>query len=139
MARYKEKDIRGPPLGEPWIWLTRELLESDAWRSRSVNCMRLIDRLMVEHMAHAGTENGNLGATYDDFLDYGISRKYVPGAICEAESRGLIQVKRGLKKGGKNAMHRYRLTFFPVKRMAGIASVYEPATNDWRRYREKHQ
>ena len=42
-----------PPAGEPWVWLTRELLESDAWRGASINARRVVERLIIEHMQHA--------------------------------------------------------------------------------------
>ena len=65
---------RRPPKGEPWIWLTRELLSSASWRATSINCRRLIDFLLVEHMNHAGTENGNLAAPYDHLVPWGLTR-----------------------------------------------------------------
>ena len=61
----ERKKLRQPPKGEPFVWLTRELLTSPAWRAMSPNAARLIDFLLVEHTNHAGTENGNLLATYD--------------------------------------------------------------------------
>ena len=35
----KDRKLYAPPQGEPWVWLTTELLFSDAWRSMSINCM----------------------------------------------------------------------------------------------------
>ena len=65
LSSNRAKKLLGPPKDEPWFWLSHELVSSPAWRSRSINCVRLIDFLMVEFMNHAGTENGNLKATYD--------------------------------------------------------------------------
>ena len=38
----RDKKMYGPPQDESWIWLTTELLSSDAWRSMSINCMKRI-------------------------------------------------------------------------------------------------
>ena len=65
----------------PWIWLTREMLESDAWRSLSRQARLVIDRVMIEHMLHAGTENGNLAVTYADFVAFGCRRGALAAAI----------------------------------------------------------
>ena len=53
-----------PPPGEPWVWHTRELITSDAWRSQSITCRRFIELLELDHMNHAGTENGHLMVQY---------------------------------------------------------------------------
>jgi len=56
-----------PPKDMPWIWLTREMLESPAWRAMDMlAARRVVERIILEHMAHAGTENGNLIVTYAD-------------------------------------------------------------------------
>ena len=51
---------------------------------------RAVDRIMIEHMAHAGTENGNLVVTYADFVKFGVRRESLPAAIADAADRGLI-------------------------------------------------
>jgi hypothetical protein len=79
-----------PPPDQPWIWLTRELLESEAWRTASIHVRRLIERLLVEHMAHGGTENGRLICTYADLTKAGIRRQRIPDVIRDAIQRGLI-------------------------------------------------
>jgi hypothetical protein len=43
-----------PPAGQPFVWLTREILRSDAWRSLGINGRRFIDFLLIEHMAKGG-------------------------------------------------------------------------------------
>ena len=85
----------------PFIHFTRDLLESDAWRSAPINTRRLIDRICLEHLSHAGKENGNLPCTYDDFVRWGIDRKYVYGSIKDAIKRGLIyQSQQGIASPG---------------------------------------
>ena len=39
----------------------------------------VVDRVMIEHMAHAGTENGNLVVTYADFVKFGAHIKIKQG------------------------------------------------------------
>ena len=52
----------------------------------------VVDRVMIEHMAHAGTENGNLAVTYADFVKFGIRRESLPAAIADAAARGSITI-----------------------------------------------
>ena len=89
-AKRLHKKRNGPPKDQPWVWLTRELLESDAWRTAPLNTRRIVDRLILEHMHHAGQENGNLICTYDDFVRYGIRRASIKGALKDAIKRGLV-------------------------------------------------
>ena len=65
----------------PFVWLTREMLESEAWRAMPLPARRIVERLMIEHMSHAGTMNGELPCTYDDFQRFGVSRKNISAAI----------------------------------------------------------
>ena len=114
-----------PPEGEPWVWLTRELLASAAWRARSINTARLIDFLCVEHMNHAATENGNLKATYDQLVAYGLTRSEIRAATEEAQFLGLIRFKRGGRWAGTNQPSTYRLTFKADR-------DGNPPTNEWK-------
>ena len=88
-----------PPPDEPWVWLTRQLLESDAWRSMSRAARLVVDRIMIEHMAHAGTENGNLVVTYADFVKFGVRRESLPAAIADA-ARLIIITEKGRASTG---------------------------------------
>lgn len=125
----RERKILGPPKGEPWVWLTRELIESDAWQMRSRQCVIFIEALLIEHMAHAGNENGRLKATYDQLQALGARRSSIRKAIMEGRYLGLVKVTR---HGGRWAMTNrpslYRLTFLPTIE-DGIAC--EP-TNEWK-------
>ena len=105
-----------PPAGEPWIWLTREMLESDAWRTAPINTRRVVDRLLLEHMAHAGTENGNLACTYQDFEKYGVTRRLVSKSIADAVARGLtIITQKGRASSGEHRWpSRYALGWLPT-------------------------
>lgn len=104
----RESKLRKPPKGEPWTWLTRELLFSPAWRAMSLDARRLIDFLLVEHCNHAGRENGQLIATHRQLIAIGILPSNVRRAIETCESLGLIR----WQMGGRNIPSRFRLTFY---------------------------
>jgi len=88
--------VPGPPKGQPWIWITREVLRRPAWRKLGINARRLIDFLLIEHMNHGGKENGFLLAPRDQLQAFGIGRRLITGAIEEALAAGLIDVKPGI-------------------------------------------
>ena len=115
-----------PPKGEPWVWLTRELITSDAWRSQSITCRRLIEALYVDQMNHAGTQNGNLIATYDQMVEQGSSRRLIRFAVEEAEFLGLIRYERGGRWAETNQPSLYRLTFFADR-------DGNPPSNEWKK------
>lgn len=120
------KRIYGPPKNEPWVWQTTELLASNAWRALSTNTRRFLDFLMIEHRNHAGQENGNLMATYDQLDAAGLTRGCIAAAVDEAEFLGLVRAQRGGKLADSNQPSTYRLTFYADKDRA-------PPTNDWKR------
>jgi hypothetical protein len=74
------KKLNAPPANQPWGWFSFELLESAAMRSLSVNGRRVLDRIRLEHMAHAGLENGRL--------------KVNVGRFCQVRSREAIYPRR---------------------------------------------
>ncbi len=127
----RAKKLRAPPKDEPWCWLTRELLASPAWRALSVNARRLMDFLLVEDMNHAGTENGNLCATYDQLTVWGISRRKILDAIQETERLGFTAVQHGGRWQGTNQPSKFRLTFYADKEGA-------PPTNNWKTVTEEN-
>jgi hypothetical protein len=117
LAKRLREKRNHPPQGEPWIWLTREMLESVAWRSLSRAARLVIDRVILEHMAHAGTENGNLIVTYHDFERFGIRRGSLKVAISEAVERGLIIVtEKGRASVGPDRWpSKYALGWLPLR------------------------
>ena len=130
----QDRKLLGPPPGKPWTWLPCDLMASDAWRGMSYPCRRLIDFLMIEHCNHAGRENGNLQATYEQLSRNGISRKRIAGAIREAVERGLVEVtQRGGLYGlnSNRTTSRYRLTWI------GTLQPACTATNEWQRFKRK--
>ena len=121
----RQGELRRPPDGESWAWLTRELVASPTWRLRSINCIRLIDFLLVEHMNHAARENGHLKAPYNQLVGWGLVRSEIRRAIEEAEFLGLIRYERGGRWAGTNQPSRFLLTFYADKEE-------NPATNEWK-------
>ncbi len=124
--RLREKRNH-PPKGMPWVWFSRELVESEAWRAAPINTRRVVDRIALEHMAHAGTMNGNLVVTFNDFEKWGVWRQKISEAIKDAAARGLIVVtQKGKASAGTNRWpSRYALGWLPMHDGAA-------ATNRWK-------
>ena len=114
-----------PPAGETWVWLTRELLCSDAYQALGINERRFVDFLLIEQCNHAGRENGNLKATYNQLTAFGLTggRKNISETIKKVEATGLVKVTRV----GMRHMSTYTLAFYPT-------ADGEPATDDWRKF-----
>ena len=119
--------LNRPPPGEPFLWFTREMMTSAAWRGMSEAAWWLLCRIGVEHMDHAGTENGNLPVTYDDFERYGVRRKSVKRAVQELVALGWIDVVSPGRAGQGigRCPARYALTWLPTVDGA-------PGTNRWK-------
>ncbi|MPZ31440.1 MAG: hypothetical protein GEV13_10660 [Rhodospirillales bacterium] len=100
----------GPPKGKSWTWLTRDMMESDAWLSLSPNAHRLIQFLMVEHMRHSSTANGKLLAPRRQLADLGIRRSSISDAIQQAVDLGFVDVRRGTGRAAST----YSLTWYPL-------------------------
>jgi hypothetical protein len=113
----------GPPKGEAWVWLTRELLASDAWRAMSGKARKAVDFLLLEHMSHGGRANGKLKAPHRQLRKFGIGTAFTGPAMLECEQLGLIDSHRG---GGRVATV-YTLTWLPLHDGT-------QASNRWREY-----
>jgi hypothetical protein len=117
----------GPPAGEPWAWETLDFLRSPAMAGASINLLRLLRFLKVEHLQHCGRENGCLLAPYDQLVLFGITRRLIPATIKEGVERGLVRVQaRGRGGRGTQLPSLYRITFLPA--------FGEPPTDEWRQY-----
>jgi hypothetical protein len=135
---FRRKAVAGPPEGEAWTWVSREMNRSPAWRARSIHCMRLVEFLQDEHTAHAGLENGNLQALYGQLTadPWHLSRRWIPIAIAEAIGLGLVVAKKGGRRASKEASPtRYRLTFYASreKQEPTGALAWVAPTNEWRK------
>ena len=122
-----------PPEGMPWVWLSEEMLSSPAMRSLNAAALQTLFRLMLEHMAHGGTENGNLICTHKDITAHGVRHSSIADAIRHLEYMGLIRVKKGRFFKGERTPSRYRLTWLPTRE--GQSSI--PATNEWKAIADK--
>lgn len=118
----------GPPKGQSWTWLTQQMLESPAWRAMPLASRRVVDRIIIEQIAHAGRKNGELTVTYNDFAAYGIRRSTIIEAIAIAEALGFIDVTlRGRRSYGiAHLPSQYAVTWLP--RCDGT-----PPMNSWQR------
>lgn len=77
MLTQRFKQANRPPEGTSWCWLTAEMLESPAWRALTGNAMKVVLRIVLEHLKHGGVENGVLPVTYQDFVRYGVRRNAI--------------------------------------------------------------
>jgi hypothetical protein len=127
------KRLNAPPANQPWGWFSFELLESAAMRSLSVNGRRVLDRIRLEHMAHAGLENGRLKVTWDDFVKFGVGRRFIAGALTEVIVAGIVAITQpGRKAWGRDPGDptQYRLTYLPVAEPGD----FRPPTNEWKSF-----
>ncbi|MBX5093163.1 hypothetical protein [Rhizobium lentis] len=109
-----------------WQWLTIQLLESPAFTSLSANACRAFFRVVIEHVAHAGLENGRLVVTHPRFVSYGVTGEYVADALDGLEYKGLLKVRRGRAGSGVAHPNLFTLTFVGDHEGA-------PATDEWKR------
>ena len=128
-GRSGKQRLNQPPDGEPFVWFTRKMIESDAWRSLSIHARRVIDRVILEHMAHAGTENGNLAVTHADFTKFGVRKASTKIGIDQAIERGFIAITaKGRKSSGVDRWPtRYALSWLPLKDGT-------PPSNRWKKW-----
>jgi hypothetical protein len=127
------KRLNAPPANQPWGWFSFELLESAAMRSLSVNGRRVLDRIRLEHMAHSGLENGRLKVTWDDFVKFGVGRRFIAGALAEVIVAGIVAITQpGRKAWGRDPGDptQYRLTYLPVAEPGD----FQPPTNEWKSF-----
>ena len=91
------------------------MLDSPAWQARSVPLSRILERLEIEHMRHAGMNNGGLQVSSGQFVDCGVSRKDIRRSLQLGADLGLLEVKRPIKKtmGPLRTPNEYRLTYLP--------------------------
>jgi DNA repair protein RadD len=94
--------------------------------------LKILARLEIELMDHAGKNNGGVICTYDDFEKYGIRYPSIaPGLRNLSKVRLLDITQRGRRDARRNP-HHYRLTYLPTHDEAGNKI---PATDEWRKYR----
>ena len=118
--------------GGGYIKLRGEMLRSPAWAALSHAAKQIIERLIVEHIRHAGQLNGRLICTYTDFANFGIRYPSIAPAIRQCVQLGFVEITQ---RGWRAAVHgrpaQYRLTFLPTKTA--------PATDEWKHFRARHK
>lgn len=127
-ARFKKQNA--PPEGGPWFWLTRDMVVSYAMRAMSQNAWLIIARICDEHMAHAGSLNGELTVTFSDFEEFGVRRGSIKSAIAEAVALGFIEIaQQGAPGRGpfKGRATLYRIAWLPT-------CTGDAAATNWKRF-----
>jgi hypothetical protein len=120
-----------------WVFHTLELLCSPAWRGRSVNCMRLLEFLEIQHLQHGGYENGHLIATFDQLVAFGIGRRFISDTIAEAENRRLVVAEKHARLSlAKSNPTTFRLTYLHTRAPNGKRLAIPP-TDEWKAFAEK--
>lgn len=142
--RRKKTRANAPPKGEPWIWITQDMMASDAWRLMNINERKALDRILLEHMAHAGTENGNLIVTHADFIEHGVTPRYLAEALAGLEFLGFVKCTfRGGRWNGTNQPSRYWLSFIPDWRLNHPTNRWKLITAEeiktWRAMRKEYR
>src|SRR5262249_16958115 len=91
-----------------WIARPLAMLESPAFRTLSLVEHRLLARLEIEHMHHAGKENGQLVVTYDQYAEWIKNRNHVAAALRACCALGFVEVTRWGKGGPSKTPNLYR-------------------------------
>lgn len=120
--------LNRPPESSSWAWMTAEMLESPAWRALPPRSLKVIMRVVLEHLKHGGMKNGKLPVTYSDFEQHGVRRRSMFEAIHVAIALGFLDCTEIGKWAGDDARRPslYGLTWLlPSDRMA--------ASNRWTR------
>lgn len=125
---------------EGWVAHRLELLLSPAWRARPIPLCRILERLEVEHMRHAGKENGGLCVSYAQFVASGVSRRAIRPAIAAGERLGLLCVTvagDGVRPARAKATadhieppNVYRLTYLPERGKRAPSDEWAGITDD---------
>jgi hypothetical protein len=119
--------MKGPKIDGTYVPHTRQLIESPAWRRLSLSARRLLDRIELEHLRHAGKENGRLPVTFDQFFKFGIHRHAIAPAMRECSALGLLEItKQGCAGNAEfRSPNHFRLTYLPCMGT-------DPPTHEWR-------
>ena len=113
----------------PWVWITRDMMGSHTWAALSISARRVLDAMMLEHMSHAGRENGHLAVTYLQLEAFGVTKADIRRALQELLVCGWIRMThQGLRVAGGGEPSRFALTWLPTQ--VG-SSMVQGATNDW--------
>lgn len=104
----------------PFVAHRLEMLTSPAYRTLSLSALRVLARLEVEHMGHAGRDNGTLPCTYNDFVEHGVHRQAIGPAINECVALGFLKVTEHGRSGNGafRSANKFRLTYLATRGVA---------------------
>ena len=111
LRKFKPKNRPKECGFEQFCWMPLEMMEHEAFRALSLNSLRLLNRLLIEHVQQGGQENGRLVVTHEALRDYGLNGSSVREAIDECVAFGFIRVKAGGRWAGTNRPNRFQLTW----------------------------
>ena len=126
LCQAQERGVKRTKTREgPWIKRRLDMMQCQAWRALSANAKCVIERLEIEHMLHAGKDNGRLVCTYQNFTDHGIRHRSIATAIRNAVELGFVEIaQRGWRSAGHGRPALYRLTY--------LATDAGEPTDDWK-------
>jgi hypothetical protein len=105
---------RNKTIDTPFVPHRIEMLESPAYRALSRAGHRVLARLEIEHLSHAGYENGRLPVTFGDFEKYGMDAQSIAPAQREVQALGFAEITqrgRPSKSDFGRHPHCWRLTY----------------------------
>jgi hypothetical protein len=106
------------------------MLESPAFRVLTRGAHQFLCRLEIELGHHGGNNNGALPLTYQDLIDYGMSRNQIAAAMREAVALGFAQCTRQGRGGNADSRSAslWRITYLHDR-----GSRANLPTHEWRR------
>jgi hypothetical protein len=113
-------------LNGAWVAHRVAMLKSPAYQMLGLHARRILDRIEIEHMDHAGKDNGRLIVPYDDLIERGgVGRRFIAPALRELVALGFTEIKAGCGGNGEfRAPNVYRLTYLETDRAP---------TDEWKR------
>ena len=115
-------------ISEQFVYYTREMISSPAYRALSLQGRKVLRRLELEHMAHGGQDNGKLPCRYHDFINYGCRRNGLSAALIEVEALGFAKTMTlGTRAFGNvpGKASTFLLTY--------LHTADAPPANDWKK------
>jgi hypothetical protein len=115
---------------EAYVRRKFSMLESPAYLVLTLSARRVMDRLEIELGRHKGKpeENGNLACTFEDFVEYGLTRHAIAPAIRELVALGFIRITR--KGSAGNESYRVPTLYLITYQFSGSNIILE---DGWKR------
>ncbi len=132
MARLQRRNRISEQFSARYI----SMLESPAFRVLSRGAHQFLARLEIELAHHGGNNNGRLPLTYQDLIEYGMSRNQIAAAMREAIALGFAECTR--QGRGGNADNR-RASLWRITYQHDRNSGTNPPSHEWRRVKTIEQ